>query len=306
MHRFSIVKEFVRTAAVGDILFRTFANHSEFPGLTIVQDRDIEFPLLTNNSVLLLPRITTGDDFNINFPVLVNSSTVFPPTIQSAPSDISLIFPGLVNSSTVVALTVQVAPADGFVYLPLLVNSSTLNPPTIETANPMAVLAETEANDTVSATGIVKLQGVSTITEANDTILAVGVGADMNYGISFSAPQVTPYTASQVIGHHRFAVAVTIPADFGAYLTRTSRAGGSAVTTASTVFSVEKAAAATPNTFSQIGTITFAIGTVTPTFATSGGIAINFAANDVLRIVAPASPDGSFAGFYATIVGFET
>jgi hypothetical protein len=127
-----------------------------------------------------------------------------------------------------------------------------------------------------------------------------------HYGLAFSAPQTTAYTASQVVGHHDFACAATIPANFGAYLGRSSRAGGSAVAAASTVFSVEKAAAATPNTFSQVGTITFAVGTVTPTFASSGGAAISFAANDRMRIVAPASPDGTFAGFYATIAGYQT
>ncbi len=131
-------------------------------------------------------------------------------------------------------------------------------------------------------------------------------GNKPRYDIAFSAPQTTAYTASQVIGHHRFSTAVTIPANFGAYLTRTSKAGGSAVTTASTVFNVDKAASATPNTFSNIGTITFAIGTVTPTFASSGGTSISIAAGDVLRIVAPASPDATFAGFYATLVGSET
>jgi hypothetical protein len=69
---------------------------------------------------------------------------------------------------------------------------------------------------------------------------------------------------------------------------------------------VEQAAAATPNTFSQIGTITIASGTVTPTFATSGGVAINFAANDRIRIVGPATPDTTFVGFYATLCGSET
>jgi hypothetical protein len=124
------------------------------------------------------------------------------------------------------------------------------------------------------------------------------------YAIAFSSPQTTAYTASQVIGHHRFSRGVTIPANFGAYLGDASQAGGSAVATASTVFSVEKAASATPNSFSQVGTITIAAGTVTPTFASSGGTAIALAQGDVMRIVAPASPDATFAGFYATIIGF--
>jgi len=131
-------------------------------------------------------------------------------------------------------------------------------------------------------------------------------GSGSHYDLGFSAPQTTAYEASQVIGAHRFACAVTIPANFGAYLARSSRGGGSVNATASTVFNVDKAAAATPNTFANVGTITFAAGTVTATFASSGGTAISFAANDVIRIVAPASADATFVGFYCTLVGSET
>jgi hypothetical protein len=113
-------------------------------------------------------------------------------------------------------------------------------------------------------------------------------------------------TASQQIMYHRFAKAVTIPANFGSYLGLSSQAGGTANATASTVISVDKAATATPNSFSNVGTITIAAGGVTPTFATSGGAAVTFAAGDVIRIVGPASPDATFAGFYATLVGYET
>ncbi len=161
--------------------------------------------------------------------------------------------------------------------------------------------------------------GITTLASATDAAITTPAANDIlvyvsskwtnerqRYDLAFSAPQVTAYTASQVVGHHRFSVAVTIPANFGAYLTRASKAGGSAVTTASTVFNVDKAASATPNTFSNVGTITFAIGTVTPTFASSGSAAISFAAGDVVRLVAPASADATFTGFYATLVGAET
>lgn len=111
---------------------------------------------------------------------------------------------------------------------------------------------------------------------------------------------------SQVLLMHRFSKAVTLPANFGAYLGRTSQAGGSANATASTVINVDKAATATPNTFSNVGTITIAAGGVTPTFASSGGTAISFAAGDVLRLVGPSTADATLAGFYATLCGYET
>lgn len=112
--------------------------------------------------------------------------------------------------------------------------------------------------------------------------------------------------ASQQLLYHRFAKAVTIPANFGDYLGYSSEAGGTANATASTVINADKAVTATPNTFSNVGTISIALGTVTPTFASSGGTAISFAKGDVIRLMGPASADATFAGFYATIVGFET
>ncbi len=164
--------------------------------------------------------------------------------------------------------------------------------------------------DIDAAFGIDGLSDVTITAGAENDILALISSVWLNkrphYGMGFSAPQTTVYSASQVMGHHRVPCGITIPANFGAYLGRTSEAGGSAVTTGSTIFSVDKAGTATPNTFSQIGTITFAAGTVTPTFATSGGTAQTFAAGDVLRIVAPGTPDATFAGFYATIIGYQT
>lgn len=124
------------------------------------------------------------------------------------------------------------------------------------------------------------------------------------YNIGIFVPGVM--TASQKLVYHRFSKAVTIPANFGAYLGHASEAGGSANATASTVINIDKAASASPNTFSNVGTITIGAGGVTPTFATSGGTAVTFAQGDVLRAVGPASADATFADFYATLVGFET
>jgi hypothetical protein len=42
------------------------------------------------------------------------------------------------------------------------------------------------------------------------------------------------------------------------------------------------------------------------TFATSGGAAITFAQGDSISLVAPATPDTTFANFAATLVGYET
>jgi hypothetical protein len=156
--------------------------------------------------------------------------------------------------------------------------------------------------DTGVVVGGAAVQGANTLNAPH--IFANGVELTPKYiiGVSFVGGVLA---ASQLLGFHRFAAGVTIPANFGAYGNYASKAGGTANATASTVVNVDKAAAASPNTFSNIGTITFALGTVTPTFATSGGAAQTFAQGDVLRVVGPASPDATFANFYGTIVAHE-
>lgn len=76
--------------------------------------------------------------------------------------------------------------------------------------------------------------------------------------------------------------------------------GATANATASTVFTVKKALAATPNTFTTIGTITIAAGTITPTFATVSGLAYNLAAGDELYIVGPNTNDITLANVHIT------
>lgn len=134
------------------------------------------------------------------------------------------------------------------------------------------------------------------------TALANHLAAGL-YALAISSPQTNTYAASQIICHHPFPTAVIFPANFGPYNALASQAGGSVNATASTVISVEKALAASPNTFSPIGTITIAAGTVTPTFATAGGTEQSFAQSDVARFVMPVSPDASFVGFYCNMIG---
>jgi hypothetical protein len=113
-------------------------------------------------------------------------------------------------------------------------------------------------------------------------------------------------TASQILLDHRVSKAVTFPANFGAYLGHTSEARGSANATASTAIDVQRATSAAPSTFTSVGTITIAAGAMVGTFTSSGGAAVSFAQGDTLALVGPATPDGTFAGFAATLVGYET
>jgi hypothetical protein len=111
-------------------------------------------------------------------------------------------------------------------------------------------------------------------------------------------------TASQILLVHRFSKAVTLPANFGAYGGYASQASGTANATASTVVTASRALAASPTTFSNVGTVTFAAGGTVPTFVTTSG-AVAFAQGDLLRLSGPATADTTFAGFACTIVTQE-
>lgn len=127
------------------------------------------------------------------------------------------------------------------------------------------------------------------------------------YPISFSSTRLTAYTADQVIGTHKMACATTIPANFANYLGLKTTGGGSAVATGSTVISVEKAVAASPISFTQIGTLTIAAaGSIVTAKATTAGAAITFAVDDIIRLVAPTSPDATFTGLMATLILYRT
>lgn len=110
--------------------------------------------------------------------------------------------------------------------------------------------------------------------------------------------------ANQNLLFHRFSKGVTIPANFGAYLGHISEAAGGSAATASTVIQLSKALAATPTTWTNIATITFAGGQVLGTFSTQA--AITFAQGDLIRLRGPATADVSFSDFTVTIMGYET
>jgi len=158
--------------------------------------------------------------------------------------------------------------------------------------------------------------GISTLAAATDADIVTPAANDIliwngtdwenvrqKYIIGASVAGVL--TNSQQLLYHRFAVGVTLPADFSDYLVYSSKFGGSANATASTVIVVERALNASPNSFVSIGTLTVGAGSITVTPSTSA-TPITLAKGDVIRIMGPASADATFAGFYATIVFSET
>jgi hypothetical protein len=111
--------------------------------------------------------------------------------------------------------------------------------------------------------------------------------------------------ATQLLGLHRVSKAIRFPANFGTYAGYASEAGATANATASAILTVAKALVATPTTFASVGTITFAAGTITPTFATSGGAAVDFAQGDIARLTGPPTADATLANVYVTLVAQE-
>jgi hypothetical protein len=124
------------------------------------------------------------------------------------------------------------------------------------------------------------------------------------YAISCFVPGVL--AGSQTLLMHKFAEAVTTPADFGAFEGLSSTAGSSAGATASAVIDIAKADAASPASFTTVGSITFAPGDLFGTFATVSGAEISWQQDDVLRAQGPVVPDATLSDFTATFVGHKT
>lgn len=123
--------------------------------------------------------------------------------------------------------------------------------------------------------------------------------------VSFGSDPAAVLTADQPLFYHRFGFPFRIPADFGDYRGASSMLGGTAVAAdGDVILRVQKALNASPLSFANTGTITVGTGTVNATF-NSSATALNFAKGDVLRILAPSTPDSGFQGPFGTIVGYE-
>lgn len=111
------------------------------------------------------------------------------------------------------------------------------------------------------------------------------------------------FSSNEAFFYYVFPRAAVIPANFTAVDGYQSRSGATANATGTTVITINRAAAADLADFSEvIGTISIASGQKVGSFATAGGTEKGFSAGDVLRLRAPSSADGTFAGFYATLI----
>lgn len=128
--------------------------------------------------------------------------------------------------------------------------------------------------------------------------------ASPNYTIGCFVPGTLADAQTLLI--HKFAKAVTTPADFGAYLGRVSEAGVTSAPIADCDITVSRALAASPTAFSTVGQIFFAAGAADASFTTLGATPISWAQGDVLRLQGPTPADAALADFAATLVGAET
>jgi len=125
-----------------------------------------------------------------------------------------------------------------------------------------------------------------------DSVKWVAQGASTPYTIAFDIPGVLALGA---VFAHVFGNAVAFPVNFAG-----SQARGSANATGSPVVTFSRSLAASPLSFSNIGTLTIAAGTTNPTFVAAS--ATSFAVGDTLRGLVTTG-DAGFSDLYLTLAG---
>ena len=117
-------------------------------------------------------------------------------------------------------------------------------------------------------------------------------GATSSYLVAFDIPGVL---IADTVFAHVFGAAATFPINFTG-----SQASGSANATGSPVITFAKSLAASPLSFSNIGTCTIAAGTTNPTFVAAS--ATSFAVGDTIRGLVTTG-DATFADLCLTLAG---
>lgn len=153
--------------------------------------------------------------------------------------------------------------------------------------------------DTIGATLIAGTGITITVDDAANTIT---VAADGTTTIPFIyAPAVyypgTMKTSAITMMRHTFVENCTLPANCEG-----SRGGGEANATTTTVYKIQRSLAATPDTFVDIGAVTYAMGSHIPTFSTASGVDYTFGIGDTMRVVGPDVPDPTLSDTNFTIL----
>lgn len=125
-----------------------------------------------------------------------------------------------------------------------------------------------------------------------DAVKWCAQGASLPYLVAFDIPGILTLGA---VFAHVFAAAAAFPINFAG-----SQARGSANATGSPVITFAQSLAASPLSFSTIGTLTIGAGTVTPAFVAAS--APSFAIGDTIRGLVTTG-DATFANLYLTLAG---
>jgi hypothetical protein len=153
--------------------------------------------------------------------------------------------------------------------------------------------------DTVG-TALVAGTGITvTVDDAANTIT---ITADGTTTIPFIyAPAVfypgTMKTSAITMLRHTFVEDCTLPANCDG-----SQGGGEVDATTTTVYKIQRSLAASPDTYVDVGAISYASGTHIPTFSTASGVDYTFAIGDTMRVVGPDVPDLTLSDTNFTIL----
>lgn len=153
---------------------------------------------------------------------------------------------------------------------------------------------DTIATALVAGTGI-----VIAVDDAGNTIT---ITADGSTTIPFIYAPAVYYpgimkTSAITMLRHTFVEDCTLPGDCDG-----SAGGGEVNATVTTGYKIQRSQVLTPDTFVDIGTITYASASHIPTFGTSGSADFIFAKGDTLRIVGPDVPDATLSDTNFTLL----
>lgn len=153
--------------------------------------------------------------------------------------------------------------------------------------------------DTIGAALVAGTGVVITVDDAANTIT---ISADGSTTIPFIYAPAVFYpgrmrTSGVIMLRHTFVKDCTLPANCDG-----SKGGGTDDADATTVYKIQRALAASPDSFADVGSITYAAGSHIPTFATTGGSDYTFMTGDTMRIVGPDVPDATLSDTNFTIL----
>ena len=150
--------------------------------------------------------------------------------------------------------------------------------------------------------GMALVAGTGITITVDDAANTITVTADGTTTIPFIyVPSVyypgTMKTSGVIMMRHAFVEDCTLPANCAG-----SKGGGEAVATATTVYKIQRSLAASPNSFVDIGSVSYAAGTNVPTFNTASGVDYTFSIGDTMRVVGPDVPDTTLSDTNFTIL----